>query len=90
MWGFWDGAHCKQNAPLYREDWSLKPAGVAYQQLLRQTWHTSAQGQTNAQGAYAVRGFVGDYAVRVESGAQRKTLQARRKPEGTTLTGRLD
>src|SRR6478609_4239347 len=30
MWGFWDGAHWHKNAPLYRQDWSLKPAGQAY------------------------------------------------------------
>ena len=50
MWGFWDGAHWKNNAPLYRRDWSLKPAGAAYRDLVLKTWRTDASGKTGADG----------------------------------------
>jgi len=40
MWGFWDGAHSKKNAPLFTQDWKLKPAGVAYYDLVFNQWWT--------------------------------------------------
>ena len=29
MWGFWDGAHWKDDGVMYRKDWSLKTSGEA-------------------------------------------------------------
>jgi endo-1,4-beta-xylanase len=30
MWGFWDGAHWQNDAPLFNRDWSLKPSGEVF------------------------------------------------------------
>ncbi|MFC3343183.1 fibronectin type III domain-containing protein [Paenibacillus abyssi] len=65
MWGFWDGAHWQSNAPLYRADWTLKPAGEQWQRLIYNTWWTDVRGVTDAEGTYKTRGFYGDYEIAV-------------------------
>ena len=76
MWGFWDKDHWKNNSPMYRKDWSLKPAGKAYKDLVLEQWRTNVQGQTDATGNYATRGFLGDYEVTVRAAGKQKTVQA--------------
>lgn len=68
MWGFWDGAHWYDNAPLFREDWSLKPAGEAFFDLVFNEWWTEESGQTDVDGSYHLRGFKGKYEVSVDCG----------------------
>ncbi|RMF28291.1 MAG: T9SS C-terminal target domain-containing protein [Bacteroidetes bacterium] len=63
MWGFWDGAHWKDNAPLFNLDWSLKPAGQAFLDLVFDQWWTDTTALTNAQGTARVRGFQGTYRI---------------------------
>jgi len=76
MWGFWDQDHWKQNSPMYRKDWSLKPAGQAYKDLVLGQWRTNVQGRTDESGAYATRGFLGDYEVTVKAAGKQKTVRA--------------
>lgn len=65
MWGFWDGAHWTANAPIFREDWSLKPSGEAFISQVFDEWWTNESGFSNADGEYFVRGFKGYYKVSV-------------------------
>ena len=90
MWGFWDGSHWKNNAPLYARNWSEKPAGRAYQELVREKWRTFASGKTDRSGAFAARGFLGDYEVRVRAGSRNKTVRATLGPSGTSTAVILD
>jgi endo-1,4-beta-xylanase len=69
MWGFWEGRHWLPDAALYRKDWTLKPNGKAYLDLLN-SWTTTASGRTKASGLYETRGFHGEYTVSVTVGAQ--------------------
>lgn len=78
MWGFWAGEHWWPSAALYRADWTEKPNARALRTLLKHTWHTSASGETDRDGAWQTRGFYGAYAVTV-------TL-----PDGRRLERRLD
>ena len=73
MWGFWNGSHWKFAAPIFRKDWSLKPAGETYQKLLFDTWNTKLDGNTGADGGFTGRGFYGQYDVEAEVGG--KTLR---------------
>ncbi len=68
MWGFWDGAHWFDNAPMFYQDWTLKPAGQAFLDLVFDEWWTEENGNTNAAGAYSLRGFKGTYEVTVDCG----------------------
>lgn len=64
-WGFWDGAHFQDNAPFYRLDWSLKPAGQSFIDLVFNEWWTEETVTTDANGQAVVRGFKGEYEVEV-------------------------
>jgi GH35 family endo-1,4-beta-xylanase len=68
MWGFWEGRHWRPDAALYRLDWSLKPCGEVWQELVFGDWWTDVEGETDANGQYAVRGFRGAYDVTVTVG----------------------
>ncbi|RYZ05707.1 MAG: hypothetical protein EOO73_18565 [Myxococcales bacterium] len=90
MWGFWDGAHWHKNAPIFRQDWSLKPSGAAYRKLVLETFRTNVAGKTDNSGAYAARAFFGTYEVEVKSGNQRKVARVELTPESQALTVQLD
>lgn len=76
MWGFWDGAHWQNNAPLFRADWTLKPSGEEWRRLIYDEWWTDVQGATDANGAYKTRGFYGEYDVTASYGGEVQTLHA--------------
>ena len=63
MWGFWDGAHWKDDAPIFRQDWSLKPSGQAFFDLVFDAWWTNELQATNAAGELTIRAFHGAYEV---------------------------
>jgi GH35 family endo-1,4-beta-xylanase len=63
MWGFWDGAHWMANAPIFKEDWSLKPSGQAFIDQVFGTWWTDTTTVTSANGSMNVRGFKGLYKI---------------------------
>lgn len=75
MWGFWDKIHWKKNAPLFREDWSEKPALAEWKRLVFSEWQTHQKGNTNEQGTFAVRGFLGDYQLKVSAGGKTQSVK---------------
>jgi len=66
LWGFWESAHWRPSAAMYRADWSEKPNAAVYRDLVLKQWRTRLNGQTGDDGEYAARGFFGDYVVTVE------------------------
>jgi GH35 family endo-1,4-beta-xylanase len=90
MWGFWDGAHWKGNAALYRRDWTEKPGGAAYRILVQDRWRTRAQGMTDAQGRFAARGFLGDYEIQVSQGGKTKTVTCKLAAGGARIAVAMD
>jgi GH35 family endo-1,4-beta-xylanase len=90
MWGFWDGSHWKNNAPLYAKDWSEKPAGRAYRDLVLEKWRTRAAGKSDKTGSFAARGFLGDYEVSVSAGTRKKAVRATLGPAGSSVAVTLD
>jgi GH35 family endo-1,4-beta-xylanase len=73
-WGFWEGRHWKPDAAYFRKDWSIKPAGQVWIDLVMHKWWTRASGQTDAQGSYNTRGFLGDYEITVTHDGKTKKL----------------
>ena len=63
MWGFWEGKHWKPAAALWRKDWSIKPAGQAWLDLVFKQWWTDETGRTTADGTCNIRGFLGEYEI---------------------------
>lgn len=81
MWGFWEGKHWMPNAALYRRDWTIKPNGQAWLDLVKGAWWTKIVGASNAQGTFKTRGFYGDYeavVTRADGGTQILPFQIRR------------
>jgi endo-1,4-beta-xylanase len=71
VWGFWEKAHWRPKAAMYRDDWSEKPNGRVYRSLVLGQWRTRLEGTTGADGRYAARGFYGTYRVVVQAGGRR-------------------
>ena len=65
VWGFWEGRHWRPQSAFFRRDWSLRPTGQAWRDLVLGEWWTRQTTPTDAAGLATVRGFLGDYAVRV-------------------------
>ncbi|HEX3729298.1 MAG TPA: endo-1,4-beta-xylanase [Opitutaceae bacterium] len=70
VWGFWEKAHWRPKAAMYRNDWSEKPNGQAYRSLVLGRWRTRLEGKAGADGRYAARGFYGSYRVMVQAGGR--------------------
>lgn len=86
MWGFWDNAHWLSDAPLFYPDWTLKPSGRAYRDLIFKTWWTDTEGQTDEAGEYQTRGFLGDYEITANYQGASTTVSATLAHDGTTVT----
>lgn len=65
QWGFWEGQHWRPDAALWRKDWSIKPAGQAYLDLVYRKWWTDEIVETGANGLVSLRGFLGAYEIAV-------------------------
>ncbi len=76
VWGFWEKAHWIPNAAYFRADWSPRPAGTVWQDLVRRQWWTDARGTADKDGAYAARGFLGDYTIEASAGGISKSVPA--------------
>ncbi len=68
MWGFWEGQHWLNNAPLYYLDWTLKPSGQVWQELTLKQWQTHKIGSSNSRGQYSTRAYKGTYNITVAKG----------------------
>ncbi|MFI5380849.1 MAG: hypothetical protein ACHRHE_16240 [Tepidisphaerales bacterium] len=90
QWGFWEGRHWKPQCATIRKDWTLKPNGQAYMDLVFKQWWTDVKGKTAADGTFAVRGFLGDYQITVTSGGRTVTDGARLPATGTRLTIKVE
>lgn len=85
MWGFWEGRHWKPNAALWQRDWTLKPAGQAWLDLVFDQWWTETEGATNRDGHYRMRGFLGDYEIKVSLHGQEEIHTVTLGSEGLEL-----
>ncbi len=85
LWGLWEGRHWRPDAALWRKDWSIKPAGQVWRELVFKQWWTDETVTTGADGTASVRGFHGTYTVAVNGVSQ----EAQLGPEGATLVVRV-
>jgi GH35 family endo-1,4-beta-xylanase len=90
MWGFWDGRHWLNDAPIYNKDWTLKPSGNVFTDLVFHQWWTDAAGSTDSRGTYKARGFLGDYSVTVTRGVHTKTVTTKLTSSSAPVRVELD
>ncbi len=74
MWGFWDGAHWKNNAPIYKQDWSIKPSGQAFIDKVFKEWWTNDQAKSNSDGKASFRPFKGTHKVTITKNGVTKSF----------------
>ncbi|HJS06079.1 MAG TPA: endo-1,4-beta-xylanase, partial [Pirellulales bacterium] len=89
-WGFWQNAHWRPEAAMFRSDWTIKPNGQAWVDLVHTLWNTETVGTTLADGGYTTRGFRGDYDIEVTFAGQSKSVTATLGVDGTSLNVVLD
>ena len=85
MFGFWESDHWIPNAASWRQNWTIKPSGRVYENLVFHQWWTNAAGRTDKAGAYRTRGFLGDYRANVTRGGRTKTVNVSLVKPGATL-----
>lgn len=65
MWGFWESDHWKPDAALFRRDWSIKPNGEVWKELVLGQWRTNVSLSSDRKGQAASRAHLGDYEITV-------------------------
>lgn len=65
MWGFWDGRHWLSDAPLFDQNWNLKPSGQSFMDLVFKEWWTNESLVADENGRVLSRAFKGDYTISV-------------------------
>ncbi|MGB7343799.1 MAG: endo-1,4-beta-xylanase [Pirellulaceae bacterium] len=85
QWGFWEKMHWKPAAALWREDWTLKPSGKMFVDLVANQWWTDETNQTDASGKCHTRGFLGDYQASVMDRGKTATVDFTLQREGNQI-----
>jgi len=63
MWGFWEGAHWRPRAALWKKDWTPTMAAEAYRNLVFNEWWTTFEGTADGNGVCRVPAFFGTHLV---------------------------
>lgn len=84
FWGFWEDAHWRPDAAMFRSDWSIKPNGQAYLDLVFEEWWTS-EVLSAIGGSVSLDGFKGKYEVIVTHNGEQKVVEATLSDGGLTL-----
>ena len=81
MWGFWEGAHWRPNAALWKRDWTPTPAAKTYRDLVFKKWWTAKTGKANSEGIYRAKAFYGRHSVESQGQKQQLTLRKNKRLE---------
>ena len=83
MWGFWEGAHWKPDAALWKKDWTPTKAAKAYRHLVYEKWWTKFEGTADEQGICEVPVFFGRHAVAVDGQPAQEVFLGRKEGKKT-------
>ena len=88
LWGFVDFSPDKHSKRiLCNYDYSLKPAGIEYRDLVYNKWWTRENGTTDNKGTFSSRGYYGDYTITVKKDGKEIKLDVPcRKGSDNTIT----
>ncbi len=75
QWGFWEGAHWKPDAAMFRKDWTPKPNLAAWKDLVLGQWKTRVNQRAGERGQVAARGHLGRYRASASAGGQRGSAE---------------
>jgi hypothetical protein len=85
IWGFWEGRHWRPRAAYYRRDWSLRPAGQVWLDLVMNKWWSHFDETTDQKGEVSARGFLGNYEITVRKDGRSQTVKTTLPKEGKRI-----
>jgi GH35 family endo-1,4-beta-xylanase len=86
LWGFWEKRHWRPQGALFDADWSIRPHGQAWMDLVHTQWRTDVRSSTDANGLAGVRGFLGSYMVTASVDGKTAQGDVNLSSSGATLT----
>lgn len=86
VWGFYEGTMWKPGAAFFRKDWSLKPNGQVWLDLVRKGWWTTASTRSDAAGRATARAFFGRYKVVATANGRATTATVEHRAGGPVPT----
>jgi endo-1,4-beta-xylanase len=90
IWGFWEGRMWQPPAAMIRKDWTLKPNGQVWMDLVLKEWWTDTHITTGPDGSSSTRGFLGDYKITVTAGGREKSTLIKLTQPATATVLALD
>lgn len=90
FWGFWEGRQALPKAAMYQQDWSIKPIGEVYRDLVFHQWWTDDVVLSNASGDLLTRAFLGDYVITARKDDLSATATLSLDGNGASITLQLD
>ena len=85
IWGFWEGDVWRPNTALWRRDWSIKPNGNVWINLVHKEWSTDTKGSTDKQGIFRTSGFLGLYEIVIKKDKRVEKVEMRLQKKGANL-----
>ncbi|MEX2370411.1 MAG: endo-1,4-beta-xylanase [Bacteroidales bacterium] len=74
VWGFWEGRHWKPDAAFFNQDWTIRPHGEVWNDMIYNQWWTPDTSiVSNTEGALSLEGFLGTYKYTVTHGETVRT-----------------
>jgi GH35 family endo-1,4-beta-xylanase len=74
FWGFWANSHWLPEGAMFNSDWTIRPHGEAYKNLVFNEWWTKkTDSLTNAEGKTRLEGFLGTFKYNIKSGDKVRT-----------------
>lgn len=74
LWGFWEGAHWKPDASMFRKDWTPKANAAVWREWVTGKWKTHVRSVTDNKGIVNVRGHLGSYKIRIKYNGELKEV----------------
>ena len=69
VWGFWASRHWKPESAFYEQDWTIRPHGEVWNDLIyKQWWTPDTDLVSDASGELSFDGFLGSYSYTVTDG----------------------
>ena len=74
VWGFWASQHWLPEGAYFASDWTIRPHGEAWKDLIYNQWWTKKTNKTtDAEGKVSFEGFLGTYQYTITSGDKVRT-----------------
>lgn len=89
LWGFWENAHWKPDAGMFRKDWTPKGSALAWREWVIGKWKTHEWRKTDKKGMLTVQGHLGQYTVSVEYRGQQKVKSCQLSKDTRVIEIRL-